>query len=652
MADPAPAAAPASEVPPAAAAPAAAANGVKPKESPSNPFNSLYVGDLLPEVNEAELYELFSRVGPVVSIKLCRDIITRRSLGYAYVNYQQPDDAQRALEQLNFSEVRGQQMRIMYSQRDPSSRKSGVGNIFVKNLEKSITSGDLYNTFGQFGPITSCKIATDNAGNSKGYGFVQYEKQEDADEAITKVNGMLMADRQVFVGPFVRRQDRDVTGEKAFNNVYVKNLSEGCTEEFLAQQFSQRGEITSVAIMKDADGKSKGFGFVNFLEPDAAKKAVEELDGFTHEDKQWVVNKAQRKSEREQELRSQREQAAAKYEKFSGCNLYIKNLDDSITDDELRTLFQEQGSITSCKVMKDENGNSKGWGFVAYSTPEEATRAISEMNGKMPPPCRKPLYVALAQRKEDRQARLKAQFHGAQMSQMGQMGGMPHPMMQHFPGAGGPGMPPHGMMFPGAHPGMMPPGGMPGYPGPPQGMPGMMPGMRPGMQGGMPYYSMPMMQPQGVGMGQGGRGGRGGRGRGPMQTQQQPGGRGGRGGMKQDRGMSLPTAIPMPQPPPSATAMLMQQLHSATPDNRRVILGETLYPLISKVEPLAAAKITGMLLEMDQSEVLHLIDSPESLQSKIVEALKVLKDAGQDPHAGAGSSEAAAEAMGGLTISG
>ena len=117
-----------------------------------------------------------------------------------------------------------------------------------------------------------------------------------------------MADRQVFVGPFVRRQDRDVTGEKAFNNVYVKNLSEGCTEEFLAQQFSQRGEITSVAIMKDADGKSKGFGFVNFLEPDAAKKAVEELDGFTHEDKQWVVNKAQRKSEREQELRSQREQ--------------------------------------------------------------------------------------------------------------------------------------------------------------------------------------------------------------------------------------------------------------------------------------------------------------------------------------------------------
>lgn len=76
-------------------------------------------------------------------------------------------------------------------------------------------------------------------------------------------------------------------------------------------------------------------------------------------------------------------QAQAKLDRFSGCNLYIKNLDDMITDDDLRTLFQEHGIITSCKVMKDEAGGSRGSGFVAFSTPEEATRAITEMNGKM-----------------------------------------------------------------------------------------------------------------------------------------------------------------------------------------------------------------------------------------------------------------------------
>eukprot|EP00191_Tetraselmis_sp_GSL018_P011377 CAMPEP_0177616694 /NCGR_PEP_ID=MMETSP0419_2-20121207/24332_1 /TAXON_ID=582737 /ORGANISM="Tetraselmis sp., Strain GSL018" /LENGTH=337 /DNA_ID=CAMNT_0019114849 /DNA_START=258 /DNA_END=1270 /DNA_ORIENTATION=- len=307
------------------------------------------VGDLLAEVNEAELFEIFSRVGPVVSIKLCRDIITRRSLGYAYVNYQQPEDAQRALEELNFTAVRGQQMRIMFSQRDPSARKSGVGNIFIKNLHKSITSGDLYATFGQFGQVLSCKIATDGAGNSKGYGFVQFEKQFSGDEAIEKVNGMLMADQQVYVGHFIRRQDRDPV-EVKFNNVYVKNLAQSCGEEVLK---------TSVAVMRDSAGQSKCFGFVNFKDPDAAKAAVEALNGHEHDGKAWFVSRAQTKSERDAELRKQREQAQAKHEKYAGCNLYIKNLDDSIGDDQLRALFEEYGSITSSRVMRDGYGYSK-----------------------------------------------------------------------------------------------------------------------------------------------------------------------------------------------------------------------------------------------------------------------------------------------------
>ena len=120
-----------------------------------------------------------------------------------------------------------------------------------------------------------------------------------------------------------------------------------------------------------------------------------------------TVCRAQNQSERQAELtRLYEQQKAKRMQRYQqqGVNLYVKNLDAAITDDLLRKQFESYGAITSSKVMCDENNHSKGFGFVCFEKPDDATKAVVGMNNKVLGT--KLLYVALAQRKEDRKAQL------------------------------------------------------------------------------------------------------------------------------------------------------------------------------------------------------------------------------------------------------
>jgi polyadenylate-binding protein len=240
---------------------------------------SLYVGDLNPEVTEGILFDIYNAVGPVASIRVCRDVTTRRSLGYAYVNFHAQADAERALDTMNFSPIKGTPCRMMWSQRDPSLRKTGAGNVFCKNLDPSIDNKALYDTFSLFGDILSCKVVTDRNSNSKGYGFVHFETTEAADEAIAKINGMLIADREVFVGRFVKRAERP--GVSDWTNCFVKNIPLHWDKDRFSDELSSAGPVASCAIMTTPEGKSRGFGFVDFVEHADAIKCVETLNEKT-----------------------------------------------------------------------------------------------------------------------------------------------------------------------------------------------------------------------------------------------------------------------------------------------------------------------------------------------------------------------------------
>lgn len=583
---------------------------------------SLYVGDLVNEVTEALLFEIFNAVGPVASVRVCRDAATRRSLGYAYVNFHRLEDAERALDTMNFKNIRNRPCRIMWSHRDPSLRRSGLGNIFVKNLAPSIDNKSLYDTFSMFGNILSCKVSTNAKRESLGYGFVHYESDEAAQTAIQRVDGKVIAGQQVVVQPFRSKKERGVEGNThVFTNVYVKNIPEDATEDEVRALFAKHGAIQSMKLVT-VEGKQKGFGFINFETPEEAAAAVEHLHGTKLRDMEIFVARAQRKEEREKELRERFEQLKLeRQKKYEGVNLYVKNLNDDITEDRLREEFKDFGEISSCKIMVDSAGKSKGFGFVCFGSPDEAAKAVADMNGRILEG--KPLYVSQAQRKDVRRAQLEAQH-----SQRGKMGGMPPPPQMYPPQAPmfyAPGMPPRNFMYPQQ---MVPRNfrGQPGQPGP---GPMMVNGGRPN---GVNYQLMPVNSGRNQQQGPGGRG-RGNRrnnGNGMMQKGQP------QGQPRRPMPQQQPQAAPQPDPEPSAVVPAGQQeqepltikVLAAAPENQqKQMIGERLFPLIHEREPVKAGKITGMLLEMDNGELIHLLESHQARNDKIDEALAVLAQA-------------------------
>uniref|UniRef100_A0A672P0K0 Polyadenylate-binding protein n=1 Tax=Sinocyclocheilus grahami TaxID=75366 RepID=A0A672P0K0_SINGR len=590
--------------------------------APSYPMASLYVGDLHQDVTEAMLYEKFSPAGAILSIRVCRDMITRRSLGYAYVNFQQPADAERALDTMNFDVIKGRPVRIMWSQRDPSLRKSGVGNIFIKNLDKSIDNKALYDTFSAFGNILSCKVVCDENG-SKGYGFVHFETQEAAERAIEKMNGMLLNDRKVFVGRFKSRKEREAelgARAKEFTNVYIKNFGEDMDDDKLKDVFSKYGTAMSIRVMTDENGKSRGFGFVSFERHEDAQRAVDEMNGKELNGKLIYVGRAQKKVERQTELKRKFEQMKQdRMTRYQGVNLYVKNLDDGLDDERLRKEFSPFGTITSAKVMMD-GGRSKGFGFVCFSSPEEATKAVTEMNGRIV--ATKPLYVALAQRKEERQAHLTNQY----MQRMASVRAVPNPVINPYQPA-----PPSGY-FMAAIPqvGWLSLGtfstdfqNMPGTMRPSAPRPQSFSTMRPASQvPRMICVSLSAAQTMGPRPTTAAAAASAPPVRGLPQYKYTPSVR------SPQQHMNTQPQVAMQQPAVHVQGqepLTASMLAAALPQEQKQMLGERLFPLIQNMHPSLAGKITGMLLEIDNSELLHMLESPESLRSKIDEAVAVLQ---------------------------
>ncbi|KAK3506339.1 hypothetical protein QTP70_021894 [Hemibagrus guttatus] len=171
---------------------------------------ALFVRNLHPEVTEVILAKRFSYAGHVQSVHIRRDKRTGSPLGNAYVNFRYRHDAERALKIFHFEPLLGRPMSVMWSQWEPKANTIKGGKIFIRNLDWSVNSISLFDTFSEFGRIVSCKAV-----ESKGFGYVQYESAKAAALAIERLNGKLLNNRRITIEYFKSREQREAEVHKA-----------------------------------------------------------------------------------------------------------------------------------------------------------------------------------------------------------------------------------------------------------------------------------------------------------------------------------------------------------------------------------------------------------------------------------------------------
>jgi len=169
---------------------------------------------------------------------------------------------------------------------DEGDRKT---NLIVNYLPQTMTQEEIRSLFSSIGEVESCKLIRDKvteiAGQSLGYGFVNYHRQEDASKAIQTLNGLRLQNKTIKVS-YARPSSEAIKGA----NLYVSGLPKHMAQPDLERLFSSCGNIITSRILCDnitggskgegsVPGLSKGVGFIRFDQRIEAERAIQKLNG-------------------------------------------------------------------------------------------------------------------------------------------------------------------------------------------------------------------------------------------------------------------------------------------------------------------------------------------------------------------------------------
>lgn len=168
--------------------------------------------------------------------------------------------------------------------------------------------------------------------------------------------------------------------------LYVGQLSWSIDEEWLTREFEEYGEIASVRVITHADtGRSKGFAYVEFSSVEDATKALEARNGTELDGRELKMDYSlprPDKSYNKDQVGARAKSFGDQAPKEPSSTLFVGNISFNADENTITEHFAEHGTIQAVRLPTDrETGAPKGYGYVEFSSIEEATAAFEAMNG-------------------------------------------------------------------------------------------------------------------------------------------------------------------------------------------------------------------------------------------------------------------------------
>ncbi|XP_066958061.1 ELAV-like protein 1 isoform X18 [Macrobrachium rosenbergii] len=300
-------------------------------------------------------------------------------------------------------------------------------NLIVNYLPQNMTQEEIRSLFSSIGELESCKLIRDKvtgeSGQSLGYGFVNYVRQDDAERAINQLNGLRLQNKTIKVS-YARPSSEAIKGA----NLYVSGLPKSMTQQDLEAMFRAYGSIITSRILCDnITGLSKGVGFIRFDQRIEAERAIQKLNGTIPDGAQEPItvkfaNNPSNNNKAVPPLAAYLSPLTrryggpihhpagrfryiplsplTRYSPGSGDNLlgnsllpgsalngsgwciFVYNLAPETEENILWQLFGPFGAVQNVKVIRDLQTNKcKGFGFVTMTNYDEAVVAIQSLNG-------------------------------------------------------------------------------------------------------------------------------------------------------------------------------------------------------------------------------------------------------------------------------